>query len=134
MDYRLLAVLALVLWGAWGFLAKTISDRVSPQGLAFWSTVATVVPVAVFALTDTTGKWTKPHPLALGSGLAYGLALVFFFVALSRGPASVVVPLSGMYILVPAVLGFIFLKERLSVAHGVGLACAALAVFFLSRY
>jgi len=133
MDYRLLSILALVLWGAWGFLAKTISSRVSPQGLAFWSTIATVVPVAVFALTDSSGKWTRPHPLALGSGLAYGLALVFFFLALRRGPASVVVPLSGMYILVPAVLGFIFLKEHVTVAHVIGLVCAALAVFFLTR-
>ncbi len=132
MDYRLLSVFALVLWGAWGFLAKTISGRVSPQGLAFWSTVATVVPVAVFAFTDTTGKWTRPHPLALGSGLAYGLALVFFFLALRRGPASVVVPLSGMYIVVPAVLGYVVLKEQLSLSHLLGLVCAGLAVLFLS--
>ncbi|MCX6844252.1 MAG: DMT family transporter [candidate division WOR-3 bacterium] len=133
MDYRLLSVFALVLWGAWGFLAKIISSSVSPQSLAFWSTLATVVPVAVFALTDSTGKWTRPHPMALGAGLAYGLALVFFFVALRRGPASVVVPLSGMYILIPAVLGFIFLKEYVTVSHIIGLVCAALAVFFLTR-
>jgi len=133
MDYRLLSVFALVLWGAWGFFAKTISGNVSPQGLAFWSTIATVVPVAVFALTDSTGRWTRPHPMALGAGLAYGLALVFFFVALHRGPASVVVPLSGMYILIPAVLGFIFLKEHVTVSHIIGLVCAALAVFFLTR-
>jgi len=132
VDYRLLSVFALVLWGAWGFLAKTISDRVSPQGLAFWSTVATVVPVAVFALTDTTGRWTRPHPLALGSGIAYGLALVFFFLALRRGPASVVVPLSGMYIVVPAVLGYIVLKEQVTLTHVLGLICAGLAVLLLS--
>jgi drug/metabolite transporter (DMT)-like permease len=133
MDYRLLSVFALVLWGTWGFFAKTISGNVSPQSLAFWSTLATMVPVAVFALTDSTGKWTRPHPMALGAGLAYGLALVFFFVALRRGPASVVVPLSGMYILIPAVLGFIFLKEQVTVSHILGLVCAGLAVFFLSR-
>ena len=74
MDYRLLSVFALVLWGTWGFFAKTISGNISPQGLAFWSTLATVVPVAVFALTESTGKWTRPHPMALGAGLAYGLA------------------------------------------------------------
>lgn len=132
MDYRWLALFALTLWGVWGFLAKVISDRVPPQGLAFWSTVATVVPVAAFALTDGSGKWVRPHPLALGSGLAYGLALVCFFVALRRGPASVVVPLSGMYIVVPAVLGFVLLKEQVTATHAAGLACAALAVVLLS--
>jgi len=132
MDYRLLSVFALILWGAWGFLAKVVSSSVSPQSLAFWSTIATVVPVTVFALTDSPGKWTRPNPMALGAGLAYGLALVSFFIALRRGPASVVVPLSGMYILVPAVLGFIFLKEPLTVTHVLGLSCAGLAVLFLS--
>jgi len=132
MDYRLLCVFALVLWGAWGFLAKVVSSSVLPQSLAFWSTLATVVPVAVFALTDGTGRWTRPHPVAVGAGLAYGLALVFFFIALRRGSASVVVPLSGMYILVPAVLGFIFLKEPLTLPHVLGLTCAGLAVLFLS--
>jgi len=132
MDYRIPAVFALVLWGAWGFLAKTISSSVSPQSLAFWSTLATVVPVAVFALTDSTGKWTRPNPTALVAGLAYGLAIVFFFIALRRGPASVVVPLSGMYIVIPAVLGLIFLKEPLTVTRVLGLSCAGLAVLFLS--
>jgi len=132
MDYRLLSVFALLLWGVWGFFAKVISNSISPQSLAFWSTLATVIPVAVFAFTDTTGKWVRPHPMALGSGLAYGLALVFFFLALRRGPASVVVPFSGMYILVPAVLGFIFLKEPMTLMHVLGLGCAGLAVLFLS--
>lgn len=131
MDYRLLSVFALLLWGVWGFLAKVISSTVSPQSLAFWSTLATVIPVAVFALAGGSGKWTRPHPIAVGAGLAYGLALVFFFVALRRGPASVVVPISGMYILVPAVLGFIFLKEPLTKTHVLGLVCAGLAVLFL---
>ena len=132
IDYRLLSVLALVFWGAWGFFAKTISNTVSPQALAFWSTIATVVPVTLFALTDSTGRWTRPHPVALVSGLAYGIALVFFFLALRRGPASVVVPLSGMYILVPAVLGYVLLKEPLTLTHVLGLVCAGLAVLFLS--
>ena len=121
-----------MLWGVWGFFAKVVSDRISPQALAFWSTAATMIPVAVFAFTDRAVAWTRPNPIALGSGVAYGLALVCFFLALRRGPASVVVPLSGMYILIPAVLGFILLKEQLTLTHVLGLICAGLAVLFLS--
>ena len=90
MDYRLLSVFALMLRGAWGFLAKTISSSVSPQGLAFWSTIATVVPVAVFALTDSTGRWTRPNPMALGAGLAYGLALVYELYGLTEEEVRIV--------------------------------------------
>jgi uncharacterized membrane protein len=42
------------------------------------------------------------------------------------------VPLSGMYIIVPAVLGYIVLKEQLTLTHLLGLVCAGLAVLFLS--
>ncbi len=126
-------MLALVFWGAWSFLAKLVAGSISPQSLAFWSTVATIVPVTAFAFTEDGGRWLKPHPLAVGSGLAYGVALVCFFLALRRGPASVVVPLSGMYIVVPAVFGFVLLRERLSLPHAAGLVCAALAVLLLSR-
>jgi drug/metabolite transporter (DMT)-like permease len=37
-----------------------------------------------------------------------------------------------MYILLPAVMGFILLKEPLTVTHVLGLGCAGLAVLFLS--
>jgi len=42
-------------------------------------------------------------------------------------------PLTGMYVLIPALLGFIFLKEPGTVTHVLGLTCAGLAVFFLTR-
>ncbi|MEO0081053.1 MAG: DMT family transporter [candidate division WOR-3 bacterium] len=133
MDYRLLSVIALLLWGSWGFLTKVVAGQVSSQNLAFWSTLATILPVAVFVFTDNTGKLLRPHPLVILSGFLSGMAYIFFLLALRRGPASVVVPLSGMYILIPAVLGVIFLSEKLSIMHILGLVCAGLAVFFLSR-
>ncbi len=133
MDYRLLSILALILWGSWGFITKIVADQVPTQNMAFWSTVATLLPIAVFVFTGNTEKLLRPHPLVVLSGFLSGMAYIFFLLALRRGPASVVVPLSGMYILIPAVLGFIFLKEKLSVAHLLGLVCAGLAVFFLSR-
>lgn len=133
MDYRLLSIIALILWGSWGFITKIVADQVSAQHLAFWNTVATVLPIAVFVFTGNTEKLLRPHPLVVLSGFLSGMAYIFFLLALRRGPASVVVPLSGMYILIPAVLGFIFLSEKLSVAHILGLICAGLAVFFLSR-
>jgi uncharacterized membrane protein len=133
VDYRLLSILALLCWGAWSFLVKVASPRTQPESIAFWSTLFGMLPVSVYALARGTSRWARPHPLVLVSGLAAGLATVFFYIAIRRGPASVVVPLSGMYVLIPALLGFIILKETVSVSHVVGLVCAGLAVFFLAR-
>ena len=133
MDYRLLSLLALVCWGAWGFATKLVSRSQPAEGIAFWSTLASMLPVTLFALAAGANRWIRPAPLAVASGLAAGVASVLFYVAIRKGPASVVMPLTGMYILIPALLGFIFLKEPLTVTHVLGLTCAGLAVFFLTR-
>jgi transporter family protein len=46
--------------------------------------------------------------LALGAGVALVTAVVFYFLALSEGPTSVVVPIYGMFIVGGAVLGLFF--------------------------
>lgn len=128
-----MSILALVCWGAWGFIVKVVSPRTTPESLAFWSSLFGLVPVAAYALARGASRWVKPHPLILVSGIAAGLATVFFYIAIRKGPASVVVPLSGMYILIPALLGFIVLKETVTLSHVIGLVCAGLAIFFLAR-
>jgi transporter family protein len=133
VDYRLMCLVALVFWGAWGFLSKLTSARVSAEAISLWATVASLLPISVFALTRGHGRWVRPTPLVLVAGLCAGVATIFFYMAMKKGPASVVMPLTGMYIMIPALLGFIVLKETFTISHAIGLACAALAVFFLSR-
>ena len=51
---------------------------------------------------------------AFGTGVALVIAVVFYFLALSEGPTSVVVPIYGMFIVGGAVLGLVFLHEPLT--------------------
>jgi transporter family protein len=133
LDYRILCLAALVLWGVWGWLSK-IATRIDPaSSFAFWTTVASLLPIAAFAFTAAPKHGLKLSPLMLAAGLCAGAATVAFYLALHKGPASVVMPFTGMYILIPAVLGIIVLKEPMTVMKGLGLASAVLAVFFLSR-
>lgn len=134
MDYRLLSAIALVFWGVWGYLSKLATRNSTDGSIALWATVASLAPIAAFALaTAGTKPGLKPTPIILIAGVAAGIATAAFYMALSRGPASVVLPLTGMYVLIPAILGVIFLKEPLSLYRILGLAFAGLAVFFLSR-
>ncbi len=133
MDHRVLALVSLLGWGTWGFLSKLLSHRCCPPALvAFWASLAGLLPVTVYAAFTRSLGWNRDIPVALFAGLMAGLATVCFYVALSRGPASVVVPLSGMYIVIPAVLGYLLLGEPLSWKHIAGVGCAALAVLLLS--
>ncbi|MFO7675152.1 MAG: EamA family transporter [bacterium] len=133
MDYRLLCIVALLAWGGWGWLSKLAAVRTSPAGIALWATVASVLPIAAFALAAADRAALRPAPLALAAGLLAGIATVAFYIALGRGPASVVFPLTGMYILIPALLGIVLLREPVTLTRALGMASAALAVFLLSR-
>ena len=69
---------------------------------------------------------------ACATGLALTIAVSSLFRALALGPASVVVPLYGMFIIGGAVLGMVFLNEPLSLKKVVGLTAAVAAAYLVS--
>ena len=137
MDYRLLSVLALLCWGAWGFLGKILSRDTPIGALVLWTNLGGLLPIIVYVASQAkhglgiTGRGACV--MALIAGFLGTAASIFFYLALKGGPTSVVVPLSGMYIVVPAILGLVFLHEAVTVQHVAGIACACVAVFLLSR-
>jgi|UniRef100_A0A7V3UZD1 transporter family protein len=133
MDYRILSIFTLLLWGAWGLMTKILTRDTPAETVAFWSTLASILPILIYTVAAGTMHWVKSAPLAIISGLSAGLATVCFYLALKGGPASVVLPLTGMYIVVPAVLGYLLLREPLNVNHLFGIIFAVLAIIFLSR-
>jgi transporter family protein len=59
--------------------------------------------------------------LLLGAGVALVIAVVFYFLVLSEGPTSVVIPIYGMFIVGGAVLGLVFLHEPLTLRKALGI-------------
>ncbi len=133
MDYRIYSLLTLLLWGIWGFLTKILTRDTPAETIALWSTLASILPIITYTIFAGTMRWVKTSPLALVSGFAAGLATVFFYLAMKGGPASVVIPLTGMYIIIPVILGYILLREPVSINHILGLVCAVLAIILLGR-
>lgn len=114
-------------------MTKILTRDTPAETVAFWSTLASILPILIYTVAAGTMHWVKSAPLAIISGLSAGLATVCFYLALKGGPASVVLPLTGMYIVVPAVLGYLLLREPLNVNHLFGIIFAVLAIIFLSR-
>jgi len=71
---------------------------------------------------------------ALGTGVALVVAVVFYFLALSEGPASVVVPIYGMFIVGGAILGLIFLHEPFTLRKALGILLAAISVYLIAGH
>lgn len=70
---------------------------------------------------------------AYATGIALTVAVVSLFRALSLGPASIVVPIYGMFIVGGAMLGILFLHESLSARKLVGIGLAIISIFLIAK-
>jgi transporter family protein len=135
MNWLGFSLLALGLWGVWGFLGKVASQYL-PSSAVYLLTISGHLVVAAYLLVRGLGPVSWPPygvGAALGSGIAMAVALLVFFKALARGPALVVVPLTALYPAVTVVLSWIFLREALTLRHLIGLGLALAAVWLLSK-
>ncbi len=131
----LLAVLTLVMWGLWGFFGKVaLERRMTPMALFVAETAACLVLSVGLIVVEggrvlpTGGSWNR---YGLLSAAVMTVGMVFYYFALDRGPASVVVPLTSIYPAVTVLLSYAFLKERLEPTQWVGLALILVGVYLL---
>ena len=101
---------------------------------------ATIVSIFVLVLVAIRGEL---RPLvydlekgtlawAIAGGIALTVAVTSLFHALSLGPANVVVPIYGMFIVGGSLLGVLFLGEPITWNKIVGLAAAVIGVVLIS--
>jgi transporter family protein len=124
-----------VLWGVWGFESKVLVDRTSPYTGQVLFTAGLVVPVILVLMSPKRFAGRRRRlgfSFAFLTGLLGGLGNVGFFVALERGNASVIVPLTSLSPLVTVLVGVLVLKEKMSRPQYFGLALALLAIYLLS--
>ncbi len=135
MNWLGLSLLALGLWGVWGFLGKVASQYL-PSQQVYLLAVSGHLAVVGYLLVGGLGAMSwQPWGVgaALGAGLAMALGSLFFFEALGRGPATVVVPLTALYPAITVLLSRVILEEPLTLRHLVGLVLALAAAWLLSK-
>jgi transporter family protein len=129
------SLMALGLWGMWGFLSKVATQHLPFQAVYL---IAISGHLVVIAYLYTGSRLAIPwHPwglaVAAGSGVAMAFGLLCFFKALSRGAATLVVPFTALYPVVTVALSWALLKESLSLRQLAGVALAALAGWLLAK-
>ncbi len=124
------SLLALFFWGLWGFLTKLEAQKVPWQTLMILFAVCTLLGGLVAGPVKM--KLDTAHLIGLGAGMAGAIGFVYFFLALSRGPASSVIPITSLYVAVASMLAFLLLSEPLTFKKILGLLFAVAAVFLLS--
>jgi len=113
------------------------SDDVSSFMVLAVSTI--IVPIFVLSIVAIRGE-LKPliynlekgtFLWAVAGGLALTVAVTSLFHALSLGPANMVVPIYGMFIVGGSLLGVLFLGEPMTWNKIVGLAAAVFGVMLV---
>ena len=127
------SILALLCYGLWGFFPKLAAQHLDPKNVVIYQTFGTVLMTLVIPLLPGY-KWEGYQPASL-FGLLTGLVGVignlFFTIALSKGKASIVTPLTATYPIITLLLATIFLREAISIRQRVGIALAFLAALLL---
>jgi len=121
-----LALMAAILWGCGAFLEKIAMKGSDPMAGVFIRAFVAFVASAGFFTMGTHG-WrplTESPPLSIALFIITGitsmvLGQALFFQALRHGEASRVVPISGTYPLIAAILSVAFLGEPITVKKAV---------------
>jgi transporter family protein len=131
------SALAILLWGLWGFLGKLALQRqMPPITIFFWEVVASLAcSLVVFAIVFPGqgflvlyGSW---NIFGLLSGTVLAVGLLFYYLALNEGPATIVAPLTATYPVISALLSYLVLGEKPRWTQWVGIFLVVLGVVLL---
>lgn len=125
-SWMVYAVLSAVFASLTAILGKVGIESVeSNLGTAIRTTVVLLMAWLMVGVTGKAGKVreTDRNELVfiLLSGLATGISWLFYYRALQEGPASVVVPIDKLSILVTILFSYVVLHEKLSRKSAAGL-------------
>ena len=142
-SYLLWAVIGMIGYSLTAVLVKlaTHSGRFSSYFVLMISSAMVVATSTIITVVRGDMKAFSRDNLAssdgmlvLGAGIALAVAVVFYFLALSEGPTSIVVPIYGMFIVGGAVLGLVFLHEPFTLRKALGILLAAVSIYLIAGH
>ena len=133
-SWVIFAILAMIVWGFWGFFPKLATNYISPKSVLVYEVIgAIIVGMAVLFLVNFKPEVNaKGITFAILTGIAGTLGALFFIFAVSRGETSVVVTTTALYPLITIILAFLILKEPITMKQGIGMIFAFAAMMLLS--
>jgi transporter family protein len=135
-DYLLLSILAMFLLGIHFFLAKLISRNVAGIIIAFFVQLL-IVPVLCFYIYFTDTPFLPEQGIYLGYtfliSLLLAIGIITLYMAIQKGPISIVLPIYSLNAIITAFLGILILQETVTIEKVLGLVLAIPAIILLTR-
>jgi transporter family protein len=134
MDYLTMTLLSMVLIGFNTFAVKLVCENLHPAVLLVTKFGVGVVGLFLYlGYSKVPLVWNKYVLYGCLIGAWWSGIMVLYYTAIAKGPLSVVIPIFSLNLIIPAVLGFIFLHEAITVSKVLGLIFASLALVLLTR-
>jgi transporter family protein len=131
-DWRLLIVIYLFLTGIWGVLIKIASTYLNPYTMSFVALTSAWVTVGAISFSKINLQSHFGVAMAVLCGCLGGISALLFYHVLKMVPASVVIPISSLYIVVTVVLSYFVLGELISVKKILGIVFGLIAMALLT--
>lgn len=133
-NWFYLGLIALVLWGVWGFFPKLATQYIDAKSVLIFQVVGSIAISLLILITLRFRPEAHPKGIAFAflTGISGTIGFLFFLYSISRGKASVVVTMTALYPLVTILLSFLILKESITLRQGIGLIFAIIAMLLFS--
>jgi transporter family protein len=127
-------LLTLLAWGLWAFLPKLATKYIDPQSAMVYQALGGVlVGLVVLISLKFQVQFNIPgFTLSLAIGILGFFGAFMYLVAVSRGPLTLVAPVTALYPMIAILLGIIFFQEALSIKQGIGIALSLVSIYLIS--
>jgi uncharacterized membrane protein len=127
------ALMCVVWWGLFGFLAKVGTENVNAYDMQILFTVG-ALPIAAYIMIRRLRMKSDRLGRMIGTaiGIIAGIGGIAFFAAMARGKASIVGPVTSLFPMVTVILATTMLKERLNKVQIAGIVLALVSAAMLA--
>ena len=135
MNWLIYSLLGMIIQGSILFLVKWFSFNTHPLIILLYQYLGSVIAMGGYLYLKKTGFKIKNKQtiFILLSGFLVSTGLSFYYLAIGLTNTSQVVPLHNVGItLLPIMLAYFFLKEKITMKTTIGITCSILCIILLT--
>ena len=122
-------------FGVYYFLVKILSIHIASPVIALISNAVALLVIYSYIYFTKAPILPKPKIYIVYSlivAVPVSIGILFLYLAIERGPVSIVMPIIGINSMVAVLLGISILRERVTIRKGLGVLLAVAAIVLLS--
>ena len=134
-NWKFLVIIYIIAAGFWGFFLKIILNKLDWKTTMLAITSVWVILILVYLIffgKEINFSWNRYYILAIMTAIIGALYGVVLYKVLSLKPASIVIPMTAQYVLITALLSFIFLKEPITLRGVFGIVFSIISIILLA--